>query len=452
MQRFKVNMTEGPPWKQLMLFTVPLLIGNLFQQVYGAVDAIMLGRYVGDNALAAVGSSFAFLFLVMVLMMGISVGVGIMVSQFYGANKREALSYTIGNGITLTAIIAIILMIVGPLSSRPLLTFLNTPPEILDDGVMYVNILLWGCLGLAYFNVLSGILRGLGDAMGPLLYLAIACLLNIIFNFVFIVILGLGVPSAALGTVMAQSISSILCLRRLLNMREVFDMGAYYLRLKKEFASQILRLGVPTGASHAIIALAVMTVQPLVNDFGPLFMATYVIVMKIDGFVMMPNFSFGNAMTVFAGQNMGAGQVERIAQGTRHCVILAVGTALVLVSIILIFGGNIAGVFTETQEVRDMSRQMLFILAPGYVAFAAAMVFWGTVRGAGDAISPLWGAAINSIVVRVPVAYLLVHLMGRPEALMYSLLMSWIANMLISVAVYKIGKWRSKGIVEDEPI
>ena len=446
-----IDMTQGTPWKKLLLFAVPLLIGNLFQQFYSIADAIILGRFVGDYALAAVGSSMPIFFLIMVLLMGISIGTSIMVSQYFGAKRREELSYTIGNSITITAILGMVMTLFGPLITRPLLLLLNTPPEILDNSIAYMNILLWGVLGLAYFNILSGILRGLGDAFSPLLYLAITCVLNVILNFLFIVVFEWGVPSVAAGTVLAQGFSSLLCFRRLTKMQDVFDMGRHYLRPKKQYTLQVLKLGVPTGASQAIVAVAMMVVQPLVNSFGPLFIATSVIVMRIDTFVMMPNFSFGNAMTVFAGQNMGAGKVDRVEQATKQAILMSAGTAIVLVAIILTFGRFIAGAFTQTQEVIDLSQRMLRILAPGFVMFAVAMVVWGSVRGAGDVISPLWSSLINTLVVRLPTAYLFVHFMGRPEALMYSMLAAWTVNMLLGITVYRIGKWRTKRLVRPKP-
>ena len=191
MLRFKrllssIDMTEGTPWKKLLLFTLPLLVGNLFQQLFSTVDAIMLGNFVGDHALAAVGSSMPIFFLIIVLMMGISIGAGVMVSQYFGAKRRDELSYTIGTCITLTTILGILLMLLGPLGTRPLLTFLGTPPEIIDYSVIYINVLLWGVLGTSYFNILSGILRSVGDAFSPLLYLAFASILNIGLNYVFI--------------------------------------------------------------------------------------------------------------------------------------------------------------------------------------------------------------------------------------------------------------------------
>ncbi|MCL2222893.1 MAG: MATE family efflux transporter [Oscillospiraceae bacterium] len=451
MEKFaSVDMTDGVPYKKLLLFTVPLLIGNVFQQLYSTVDAIFLGRFVGDNALAAIGSSMAIFFLILMLVMGVAIGAGIMTSQYFGAKSREDLSYTIGTSITLTAIVAVLLTIFGPLATRPILMLLETPAEILDDSALYMNVLLWGILGLAYFNMFSGLLRGMGEAIAPLIYLIIASVLNIALNFLFIVVLGMGVFGAAIGTVIAQAFSSLLCLRRLMQMRDVFDMGWHYLIPKKKYVRQVLKLGIPTGASQAIFAVAMMIVQPLVNGFGPMFIAVHVIVMRIDGFVIMPAFSFGNAITVFTGQNVGAGKMERVDKGIKQCINMAILVALVLIAAILVFGRNIAGAFTETQEVIDMTMRMLWILAFGYLAFSANIVVWGVIRGAGDAMSPLWGALINSVFIRLPSAFLFVYLLGTPDAIMYSLLVSWVSNLIIAVIILRIGKWRKKGLVQQE--
>ena len=443
----EIDMTQGTLWKKLALFAVPLLIGNLFQQLYTTIDAIMLGNFVGDYALAAVGSTMAPIFLITVLMMGIAIGAGVMVSQYFGAKQREDISRTIGNCITLTAIAGAAIMVIGLLVSRPLLVLLRTPPEVLDDSVIYINILLWGLLGMAYFNIFSGILRGVGDAFSPLVYLAIASVLNIALNFITIAGLGWGVMGAALGTVTSQALTSLLCLRRIRQMREHFDIGLSYLRPQKMYTYQLLKLGVPTGVSHGVLAAAAIAVQPLANSFGPLVLAVYAVVTRVDGFVMMPNFSFGNAMNVYAGQNMGAGKVDRISKGTKQCALLAFGTAFALMVVITIFARQIAGLFTRTEEVLEMSVLFLRVLALGYLTFSVNMVLWGAIRGAGDALTPMWASIINTIVIRVPVAYLLVHIMGEPVALMYSLLIAWLTNTILAVVAYRIGKWRTKGIV-----
>jgi putative MATE family efflux protein len=465
LQKFKkmlsgIDMTQGKPWKNLLLFTLPLLIGNIFQQMYSTADAIILGRFVGDNALAAVGSSMPMFFLLMVVMMGISMGTGIMVSQYFGAKKRNDLSHTVGAALTLITILGVFMMALGPFVTRPLLVLLDTPAEILDDSVLYMTVLMVGILGMAYFNILSGILRGMGDAFSPLLYLAVTSILNVFLNLILIpdpwswTLLGISMPGfgfgvwgAAVGTVFAQGLTSLLCLRRLRKMRDTFDMGVKYLRPKKEYTVQLLKLGIPTAASQAIFAIAMMIVQPLANYFGPTFLAVNIIVMRIDGFVMMPNFSFGNAITVYAGQNMGAGKVDRLSVGVKQCILMALGTAVVLVSVVLFFGHYIAGLFTQTEEVIVMAMRMLRILAIGYIIFGVNMVLWGAMRGAGDAITPMWAAVINTVVVRVPTAYLFVHLMGRPEALFFSLLAGWTTNALLGVLAYRFGKWRTKGLV-----
>ena len=452
-QKFKtllsgIDMTEGRPWKKLALFALPLIIGNLFQQLYATADAIILGHFVGVNALAAVGASVSIFFLIMVIMMGISMGVGVMVSQYFGAKKREELSRTIGAAITITAILGVFMMTVVPFLTRPILVLLDTPADILDDSVLYMNILIIGILGLAYFNILSGILRGMGDAFSPLLYLAIASILNFALNFILIGGFGLGVWGAAIGTVFAQGLTAILCLRRLMKMRNVFDMKFVYLWPQKEYVRQVLKLGIPTAASQAAFALAMMAVQPLANYFGELFLATNFIIMRIDGFVMMPIFSFGMAMTVFTGQNVGAGKLDRLSLGLKQCIKMSLGVAIIIVAVILLFGHNIARAFTDVPEVIAMSRTGLRILAFGYLGMSVNMVLWGTIRGAGDAITPLWSAIINTVVVRVPVAYLLVHLMARPEALFYSLLIAWLTNLMLGTLAYRFGKWRTKGIVK----
>jgi putative MATE family efflux protein len=446
------DMTEGKAWKKLLAFTVPMLIGNLFQQLYSTVDAIIVGRYIGDNALAAVGASIPLFFFMLVLLIGIAMGAGVMVSQYFGANRREDLSHTIGTCLTAMVIVSAITAALGPLGSRPLLVLLNTPEEILDWAVLYINIQLWGILGFAMFNIMAGILRGLGDSFSPLLYLAVASVLNIALDLLFITVFHWGVAGAAFATVIVQTLAALLCLRRLMQMKAVFDFNWYFLKIKRFYLMQVLRLGLPSGASQAVFALAMMVVQPLANSFGAMFIACNIIVMRIDGFVMMPNFSYGNAVTVYAGQNIGAGKMERVRQGTKECLYLAVGTAIVVVAVILLLGRPLAGLFTQTEEILDMTIYMLRILAGGYVMFAVGIVLWGVIRGAGDAMTPMWAAVVNSVIIRVPTAFLFVHLMGRPEALFYSLLAGWTFNTVLAFIAYKRGKWRTKGLVRRESV
>ena len=344
----QVDMTEGQPWKKIATFTVPMLIGNVAQQLYNTVDSIVVGRYVGDNALAAVGSASPIFNLLLVLFVGIAMGAGIMVSQYFGSRDRENLSKTIGSSITLTAVASILLMIVGTLAIRPVLVLLDTPESIIDWCTSYLMILLWGIAGLAYYNILCGILRGLGDSLSALVYLLVATVLNIVLDVWFVAGLHMEVAGVALATVIAQLVSAILCMLKLRKMTALFDMKKEYLRPDKKNIFTVIRLGLPSGLTQAIFSLAMVVVQSLTNSFGEMIIAANVIIMRVDGFAMMPNFSFGTALTTYAGQNVGAKLYDRVKKGAWQGTLIAVCTSAVITGLILLFGPYLMGIFTNT--------------------------------------------------------------------------------------------------------
>lgn len=448
-----VDMTEGSPWKNIVMFTVPMLLGNIAQQLYNTVDSVVVGNYVGDNALAAVGSAGPILNLLIVLFVGISVGAGIMVSQYFGAKDREELSRTIGNCITLTGIATVFVMVVASFVARPLLVLLGTPDSIIDWCDSYLLILFIGSGGLAFYNILSGILRGLGDSVAALLYLLVSTVINIVLDILFVVNLGLGVKGVALATVIAQAVSALLCLFRLMRMGEIFDMKVSYLKLSGKHTRNIIKLGLPSGITQAIFSMAMIVVQSLTNSFGEMFIAANVIVMRVDGFAMMPNFSFGTAMTTYAGQNVGAKKYDRVEKGARQGTIIAVATSAVITSLILIFGKALMGIFTNTPELVDLSRRMMGILAAGYIAMAVTQSLSGVMRGAGDTMTPMWISIVTTILIRVPLAYGIAYLTrtpefpgGREECIYISLLCSWLIGALITLIFYRRGKWKTKAI------
>ncbi len=448
-----VDMTEGSPWKKIVLFTVPMLVGNIAQQLYNTVDSVVVGNYVGDNALAAVGSAGPILNLLIVLFVGISVGAGIMVSQFFGAKQREELSQTIGNCITLTGIATVFVMIFASLLSGPLLRILDTPESILGWCHSYLLILFIGSVGLAYYNILSGVLRGLGDSMSALLYLLVSTVINIVLDIVFVANFKMGVNGVALATVIAQAVSAFLCLLRLLRLKEVFDLKPSYLKLSKRHTMGIVRLGLPSGITQAIFSMAMLVVQSLTNSFGEMFIAANVIVMRVDGFAMMPNFSFGTAMTTYAGQNVGARMYDRVETGAKQGTFIAVATSAVITGTILIFGEALMGIFTTTPELVRLSRDMMGILAVGYIAMAVTQSLSGVMRGAGDTMTPMWISIVTTIFVRVPIAYGVAFLTrsaefpnGRQECIFISLLTSWVIGAMVTFVFYRRGKWKKMHI------
>lgn len=448
------DLTEGTPWKRITEFAIPMLIGNIAQQFYNTADSIIVGKYVGDNALAAVGSSSPILNLLLVLFVGIAVGAGIMVSQYFGAKDREKLSHTIGICISLTGIASIIIMIIGPLVTRPMLHFLNTPDTIIDWCANYLNIFFVGIAGFAYYNILAGVLRGLGDSLSALIFLLISTALNVGLDLLFVAKLNMGVPGVALATVIAQGISAILCLIKLLKMKNNFSVSLKMLKLDKEYCLKLIKLGLPSGLTQAIFSLAMIVVQSLTNSFGEMVIACNVIVMRVDGFAMMPNFSFGSAMTTYAGQNIGAKKMDRVDKGTKHGTLIAVGVSTIITITILVFGRYLMGVFTDTKELVDLAMHMMRILAVGYIAMAVTQCLSGVMRGAGDTMTPMWISLITTVVLRVPVAYTIAYFTrsaayptGRPESTFISLLVSWTMGAIITTIFFKRGKWRKKSVV-----
>ena len=329
------DMTLGAPWKRILEFAIPMLIGNLAQQLYNTADSIIVGRYVGDNALAAVGSASPILNLLLALFVGVATGVGILVAQRYGAKDREQLSVVIGNCITLSAIVSVITMIIGALITRPMLELLSTPASIIDWCADYLMIYFLGIAGFAYYNILSGVLRGMGDSLSALGFLLVAAALNVGLDLWFVAGLGMGVAGVALATVLAQTISAFLCLWKLLRMRDVFDLTLHYLKPCSAPIANIIRIGVPSGITQAIFSVAMLVVQSLTNSFGEMVIACNVIVMRVDGFAMMPNFTFGQAMTTYTGQNVGARRLDRVHQGAKQGTWIAVGISAFLTALIL---------------------------------------------------------------------------------------------------------------------
>ena len=447
------DMTEGHPWEKILLFAVPMIIGNIAQQLYATVDSVVVGRYVGDNALAAVGAATPIFNLLLVLFMGISVGAGVMVAQYFGAKNREELSKTIGNCITLTAIACIVIMIVGVLFSRPILRILDTPEEILDWSASYLIIMSLGAIGCAYYNILCGILRGGGDSMSALVYLLVATVINVVLDICFVAELGMGVSGVAIATVIAQAISAVLCYFKLKKMSDIFDLEAKYLKIDPENTMTIIRLGIPSGLTQMIMSFAMIAVQSLTNSFGSMVIAANVIIMRVDGFAMMPNFSFGNAMTTYAGQNVGAGKLDRVEKGSKQGTFLAVLTATTITGILLLLGKMIMGIFTTTTALVELAYGMMAIIAAGYICVAVTQSLSGVMRGAGDTMTPMWISLISTIVIRVPLAYVMVHLsktpenpIGQPQMLFISLLISWVCGALITTIFYLKGDWKKKAL------
>ncbi|MBO5573184.1 MAG: MATE family efflux transporter [Clostridium sp.] len=447
-------MTEGNPVRQIIKFTIPMLLGNVAQQLYNTVDSIIVGRFVGDNALAAVGSAGPILNLLLVLFMGVAVGASIMISQYFGARQREDLSKAVGSCFVATGVASLFIMITGPLISGPLLRLLGTPESIIGWCEQYLFIICVGIAGGGYYNIMGGVLRGLGDSVSALIYLLVATFLNIILDYAFVAYFGMGVAGVALATIIAQFVSAFLTIRKLTKMSDIFDMGWKYLKPEKKYIHTLIKLGLPSGVTQAIFSMSLIVVQSLTNTFGEMYIAANVIVMRVDGFVMLPAFSFGSAMTTYAGQNIGAGRIDRVQVGAKKGTLAAMGISTVLTVLILIFGRYLMGIFTTTEALITLSNNMMRILAVGYIAMEVTQCLSGIMRGAGDTVTPMWISILVSVLLRVPLAYFMVGMTKTPELpqgncymMQLSMLITWVTGAFITFVMYKVGKWKGKSVV-----
>ena len=445
------DMTTGKPMSKLIQFSLPLLIGNLAQQLYNTVDSIVVGKYIGDTALAAVGTAGPILNLLLVLLIGVATGASILASQYFGAKDRDGLSRVVGSTIVLTALSGIIMMVLGFFASPFLIGLIAPPAEVADGAVIYLKIIFLGMLGSAAYNILSGVLRGMGDSFYPLVYLVIACLLNIVLDILFVARFNMGVAGVAWATIIAQALSGTLCLIRLVGMKHLIDVNRKTLIPDGPITRRLCMLGLPAGVTQALFSMSAIVVQGLTNSLGTAVIAANVAIMRVDGFAMMPNFTFGTASTTFVGQNIGARQIERARQGIRDLLKLALITSGVLVACILLFGRYLIMLFTDTEDVITIGIYGLRWLSLGYIAFAVSQVLQGAMRGAGETMIPMWISIIATIVIRLPLAYLLAYMTrseawpnGNPQALFASLLISWLLSMVMTVIAHRKGAWRRR--------
>ena len=443
------DMTLGSPAKRIMEFAIPMLLGNFAQQLYNTADSIIVGKFVGDNALAAVGSAMPILNLLLALFVGVSTGAGIVVSQSFGAKDRDGLTKSIGNCIALSFLATLLIMIVGPLVTRPLLVMLGTPDSILDWCTQYLKIYFFGIVGFFFYNMLSGVLRGLGDSVTALGFLLLAAALNVVLDLWFVK--SMGVAGVALATVISQGISAVFCYIKLARMGDIFDLGLKTMKLVPAVASRILKIGIPSGITQAIMATAGMVVLNLTNAMGETVIACNVIVMRVDGFAMLPNFTFGQAMSVYTGQNVGAGKFDRVHKGVKQGSLIAAAFSTAITLILLFLSPILFSFFTETPELIDLATRMIRIMAVGYICVSVTQVLGGVMRGAGDTVTPMWISIISTILIRVPTAYIVAYLTrseiyphGSPVALFGSLMFSWVMGMLMSVIIFSMGKWKKK--------
>ena len=455
MKKNVMDMTRGPIMPQLVKFGTPVLLGMLFQRIYNFVDVFIVGRYLGDEALAAVSIAGSAMYLLMSLMMGLTTGVSIVISQYYGAGNEQKVRQTFASSIFVAIGAAAMITVFGMLGAKGLLGLLHTSDELLPMAHEYLMIIFAGCAGTMLYNWISAVMRSLGNSVVPLVFLIVSSVLNVILDILLIAVIPMGVAGAALATVLAQTISGVLCLVYAFKVLPLLRLKRGELRMDVHLAKQILVFGIPTGLQMSIISISDMALQSKINTYETALIVAYGVATKVEFLGWQLAEAIGTAVGTFVGQNVGAGRLDRVQEGVKKGMTAGLLVATVLVAGILIFGENLMRMFTETQEVVSLGVHMLHILAVGYIAMAVTQSLSGVMRGAGDTMTPMWISLITTIIIRMPLAYGLAFLTrseampnGNPDSLFISLLVSWVMGALLTTIAYRRGKWRKLASVK----
>ena len=401
LNRKNLDMTQGNSLKVIVLFTIPLLLGNLFQQLYNVIDSYIVGEYLGDYAMGAVSSSGSLINLLIGLIQGISVGGGIVVAQHFGAKNTERMRKCEHTLVFFGLFLGVGMTIIGYFLSPVLLRLMSTPEDILPLSIEYFQMYFMGVIFTIMYNCFASILRAVGDSRHPLYYLIIATLVNVVFDVLFIRVWHMGIEGAALATIISQAISAVLTLLQLIFTKENYKITFKELRFDKEELIKILKYGIPTGLQNSIISLSNVFIQKNINSFGPYATSGYGAYTKIEGFATMPSGSFSMALSTFVGQNVGAKKYDRARKGGMVGLLASVLTTEFLGIMLVIFSNPLVGLFTDTEEVIEIGVKPLHLIAPffGLLAFSHGMS--GILRGAGYSKTPMFIMILCWVVVRI---------------------------------------------------
>ena len=443
-------MREGVIWKQFLLFSVPLLIGNLFQQLYNTVDSVVVGNFIGSEALAAVGSSNSLINLIIGMFLGIATGAGVIISQYYGAGDEQKLSWAVHTCIALSLIGGVALSILGVLASPLILKWMGTPEDVMEGSVVYLRIFFSGSLFNLVYNMTAGVLRAVGDSRRPLYYLAVSSAVNVVLDLVFVVGFQMGIAGAAWATIIAQAVSALLALVALMRTQDIYRVDLKKLKIDVRMMKRILAIGIPSGIQQSIISLSNVIVQSNINIYGSAAMAGYGASSKIDGFVTLPLQSFCIAATTFTGQNIGAKKKKRVIQGIFQGIAISLIYTLILSPILLWRSEDVLRIFGSDPAVLEYGKISMTILIPLYSVLSIHQILMGTLRGAGKTMVTMMIGLGNMCVLRMIYINGIVPFFHSFEAVMLCYPITWFSTMVMDILYCWKGKWLPENLSEGE--
>lgn len=434
-------MTEGPIWKKILYFSIPLILGNLFQQLYNTADSIIVGNYIGSEALAAVGSSGSLINLLIGFCIGASAGAGIIVSQFYGARNAEGVRKAVHTTLAVAIGAGLILTVMGIALTPMLLRAMGTPEEVFPQSVIYLQVYFGGSFFSVIYNMSAGILNAVGNSRRSLIYLIIAAVSNIFLDLLFVVKFKMGILGVALATDISQLLSCIFIIAFLMKSQESYHVRLRDIRFYDDLFGRIVKLGLPTGLQNIVISISNVIVQSSVNSFGALVMAGHAAYIKVDGFNILPVLSFSMAASTFAGQNMGAGKYDRVKKGLVVSTAMGVGYTLITGSLLLIFAPQVIGIFTDKPEVVEYGAYIMKFFCPFYCMLSFLHVVAGTVRGVGKTFQAMVVFLLSLCLLRVVWIGITLRISHKLFNVMVAYPITWFAGaLMIGLYVWK-GKW-----------
>ncbi len=447
-----LDLTEGKPWKLLLQFSIPMLIGNVLVQLYSVADFYIVGNYIGPEAVAAVGSSMPVLFALVSFIIGITMGCTVIVSQYYGAKDNVKMKRSVDTVIIFIIVAALLVMVVGLFFCDPLLRLVKTPEDVFEGAHTFMQINLIGLLPLFGVNCLSAILRGVGDSKTPLYCMLISSALNVILLLAFVPGMGWGIAGAAWATILTQAITVVGMVLWLNHKHPVIHITLRRLAFDLNIFRNSIRIGLPNGVQQALVAVGMMALLGIVNKFSTAnsdVLVAYSIVNRIDSLACAPAMTFSIAIAAFVGQNVGARKLYRIPSGLNATLAMSAILTVIISIVVVIFAHPLMELFSTeiNPEVTAIGGRYLLIVCPFCIVFSTMFIYTGVMRGAGDTLVPMFITLLSLWLVRIPVASFLSDHMG-PDGIWWSIPIAWSVGVLCAFLYYRSGRWKNKGVVK----
>lgn len=442
--RKSVDMTQGNIWKLILYFSVPLLIGQVFQQLYNTVDSVVVGRFVGKEALAAVGSTGNIINALIGFFSGLSMGAGVVISQYFGAKDEKGVHDAVHTALLLTLLASVFCTVLGLAAAPGLLKIMDTPDDVIEGATAYLRIYFAGVSGLMFYNIGAGILRSVGDSRRPLYFLIFSALTNVVLDLVFVILCGWGVAGVAYATIISQILSAILTMIVLARSQECYRFVPRDLRIHGHVLSRVIKIGLPAAIQTSVVSFSNVFVQAYINAFQSSCMAGWTSYNRLDAFAWLPMMCIGMASTTFVGQNLGAKNIERAKRGTNIALLMSMAGTAIIVAVLMLFAKPMLSLFNKEPAVLEYGAMFVMYMSPFYIPYCAHQICSGALRGAGESFKPMLITILSFVVFRQAYLFIGTKFIDGPLFVGLSYPAGWIVSSTSMFLVYKYGGWEKK--------